>query len=229
MREHLLRGYTLNERRLREKGFGEIEQAVGLLARTLTRHELVTGEGAAVLDVVQQYTRAWQRHRHVPRRRRSGSRCRWPETLSWGCATRWSTTGRRAACSARSAATSLPRSSAPQGVVRAALRGGLWLRRCCSDARRADEPATQGQAEVELFEKVGRRPAKKKHVRLPMMRVMRLVMRPFDPMLSLQITGGILMDTENQAYDMSATLQQYPAKLTRLEKIARQMVDSTKG
>lgn len=62
-----------------------------------------------------------------------------------------------------------------------------------------------------------------------MMRVMRLVMRPFDPMLSLQITGGILMDTENQAYDVSATLQHYPAKLTRLEKIARQMVDSTKG
>jgi hypothetical protein len=60
LREHLLRGYTLNERRLREKGFGEIEQAVGLLARTLTHHELVTGEGAAVLDVVQQYTRAWR-------------------------------------------------------------------------------------------------------------------------------------------------------------------------
>jgi hypothetical protein len=37
LREHLLRGYTLNERRLREQGFGEIEQAVGLLASTLTR------------------------------------------------------------------------------------------------------------------------------------------------------------------------------------------------
>ena len=60
LRDHLLRGYTLNERRLREKGFGEIEQAVGLLASTLTRHELVTGEGAAVLDVVQRYTRAWR-------------------------------------------------------------------------------------------------------------------------------------------------------------------------
>ena len=53
LREHLLRGYTLNERRLREKGFGEIEQAVSLLASTLTRHDLVSGEGAAVLDVVQ--------------------------------------------------------------------------------------------------------------------------------------------------------------------------------
>ena len=60
LREHLVRGYTLNERRLREKGLGEIEQAVVLLARTLTQHALVTDEGRAVLEVVQQYTRAWR-------------------------------------------------------------------------------------------------------------------------------------------------------------------------
>lgn len=39
---------------------GEIEQAVGLLARTLTQNALVTDEGRAVLEVVQQYTRAWK-------------------------------------------------------------------------------------------------------------------------------------------------------------------------
>ena len=60
LKDHLLRGYTLNEKRLREKGFGEIEQAVGLLARTLTQNALVTDEGRAVLEVVQQYTRAWK-------------------------------------------------------------------------------------------------------------------------------------------------------------------------
>jgi len=60
LREHLLRGYTLNERRLRERGLKEIEQAVGLLARTLTSHALVTDEGRAVLDVVQRYTRSWR-------------------------------------------------------------------------------------------------------------------------------------------------------------------------
>jgi prophage maintenance system killer protein len=60
LKEHLVRGYTMNERRLREKGLGEIEQAVGLLARTLTQHALVTDEGRAVLEVVQQYTRAWR-------------------------------------------------------------------------------------------------------------------------------------------------------------------------
>jgi len=60
LKDHVLRGYTLNEKRLREKGLGEIEQAVGLLARTLTQHALVTDEGRAVLEVVQQYTRAWR-------------------------------------------------------------------------------------------------------------------------------------------------------------------------
>ena len=62
LREHLVRGYTLNERRLRERerGLAEIEQAVGLLARTLTSRELVSDEGRAVLEVVQQYTRAWR-------------------------------------------------------------------------------------------------------------------------------------------------------------------------
>jgi len=60
LRDHLLRGYTLNEKRLRERGLGEIEQAVSLLARTLTEHALVTDEGRAVLEVVQQYTRAWR-------------------------------------------------------------------------------------------------------------------------------------------------------------------------
>jgi prophage maintenance system killer protein len=60
LKDHLLRGYTINEKRLRERGLGEIEHAVDLLARTLTQNALVTDEGRAVLEVVQQYTRAWK-------------------------------------------------------------------------------------------------------------------------------------------------------------------------
>jgi prophage maintenance system killer protein len=37
-----------------------MEQAVGLLTRTLTAHDLVTDEGRAVLEVVQRYARAWK-------------------------------------------------------------------------------------------------------------------------------------------------------------------------
>jgi hypothetical protein len=60
LRDHVLQGYSLNERRLREKGLDEIEQAVALLARTLDHHALVTDEGRALLDVVQQYARSWR-------------------------------------------------------------------------------------------------------------------------------------------------------------------------
>ena len=59
LKEHLIRGYTLNERRLAEQGV-EIGQVIELLSRTLTNHAFVTEEGRDVLDVVQQYTRVWR-------------------------------------------------------------------------------------------------------------------------------------------------------------------------
>ena len=45
LRDHVLQGYSLNERRLREKGLDEIHQAVALLARTLDHHALVIAGG----------------------------------------------------------------------------------------------------------------------------------------------------------------------------------------
>lgn len=58
LKDHLVRGYTLNERRLRERGI-EMEQAVQLLSRTLTRHELVNEEGQGVLDIITRYAKSW--------------------------------------------------------------------------------------------------------------------------------------------------------------------------
>jgi prophage maintenance system killer protein len=60
LRDHLVQGYTLNERRLREKGLTEMEQAVRLLAQTLSARELVNDQGRAVLDVVARYARSWR-------------------------------------------------------------------------------------------------------------------------------------------------------------------------
>jgi prophage maintenance system killer protein len=60
LREHLLRGYTLNEKRLRERGFNEVEHAVELLSNTLKNHALVNSPGRAVLDIVRGYTRTWR-------------------------------------------------------------------------------------------------------------------------------------------------------------------------
>jgi hypothetical protein len=54
-----LRGYTVNEKRLRERGFAEAEQAIALFSSTLKNQFLVTAEGR-VLEVVQHYTRTWR-------------------------------------------------------------------------------------------------------------------------------------------------------------------------
>lgn len=58
LRQHLVDGYTLNERRLAERGI-EFEQAVSLLSRTLTNQQLVSDEGRAVLQVIGDYARSW--------------------------------------------------------------------------------------------------------------------------------------------------------------------------
>lgn len=58
LKEHLVQGYTLNQRRLQERGI-EFEQAVALLSRTLANQQLVNAEGAAVLGVIADYARSW--------------------------------------------------------------------------------------------------------------------------------------------------------------------------
>ena len=58
LKQHLVQGYTLNQKRLQERGV-EFEQAVQLLSQTLGNQQLVSSEGAAVLAVVSDYARSW--------------------------------------------------------------------------------------------------------------------------------------------------------------------------
>ena len=60
LREHLVRGYTLNERRLAERGLQEARDTVDLLARTLRSQSLVSGAGEAVLELVTSYADTWR-------------------------------------------------------------------------------------------------------------------------------------------------------------------------
>ena len=60
LRQHLIEGYTLHQRRLQERGLGDLQQALALMARTLSARGLVSDEGQAVMDVVQRYSRAWR-------------------------------------------------------------------------------------------------------------------------------------------------------------------------
>lgn len=59
LRDHLIKGYTVNERRLAEKGLSEMEQAIALLTRTLESHESLSDEGRALLDVISRYAKSW--------------------------------------------------------------------------------------------------------------------------------------------------------------------------
>ena len=60
LREHLVKGYTIHEQRLREEAakLHDLRQTVDLLARTLTKQELVTETGKDVLGVITDYAYA---------------------------------------------------------------------------------------------------------------------------------------------------------------------------
>ena len=59
LKDHLVKGYTLNQQRLAEKGVAEARQTLALLAQTLESQNLISDEGRAVLSVVNSYARTW--------------------------------------------------------------------------------------------------------------------------------------------------------------------------
>ncbi len=72
----------------------------------------------------------------------------------------------------------------------------------------------------------GKTRAKKRHVPLPMMRVMSILMQPINPAVSRQIRAGIYMDTANLCCDMTETARAFGIPLTPLEELARRVTAS---
>jgi prophage maintenance system killer protein len=58
LKDHLVKGYTLNQQRLKERGI-EVERVLDLLSQTLTNQQLVTQQGEAVVKVIHDYARSW--------------------------------------------------------------------------------------------------------------------------------------------------------------------------
>lgn len=58
LKQHLVEGYTLNQKRLIERGI-EFEQVVSLLSQTLSSQSLVNNDGQAVISVINDYARSW--------------------------------------------------------------------------------------------------------------------------------------------------------------------------
>ena len=61
LREHLVRGFSLNQRRLAETGLQEAQQTLDLLARTLRSQTLLEGNGqTVVVDLITSYADTWR-------------------------------------------------------------------------------------------------------------------------------------------------------------------------
>ena len=60
LRDHLTQGYSLNEHRLAQQGLAELEQAMDLLGKTLTRQELVNDIGREVVGLILGYAKTWR-------------------------------------------------------------------------------------------------------------------------------------------------------------------------
>jgi death-on-curing family protein len=59
LKDHILKGYTLNQKRLQEKGLSEFEEAVGLIKRTLQNRALNDAESKGLLEVITNYASTW--------------------------------------------------------------------------------------------------------------------------------------------------------------------------
>jgi uncharacterized protein YbjT (DUF2867 family) len=75
---------------------------------------------------------------------------------------------------------------------------------------------------ADIFETVTGRRGARKHVPRWLMRTMSKLIRPLNPSLSRMMSAGVYMDTGNQQFDTSATRQEFPLPLTRLEDFVRQ-------
>lgn len=59
LKDHILKGYTLNQKRLQERGLKEFEEAVALIKRTAQTKSLTDNESRGLLDVITNYASTW--------------------------------------------------------------------------------------------------------------------------------------------------------------------------
>ncbi|MGD1992073.1 MAG: SDR family oxidoreductase [Anaerolineae bacterium] len=79
---------------------------------------------------------------------------------------------------------------------------------------------------VRLYERYAGRPAKVSHVPLPALQVLYRLLRPFHPGISGIMQISILVDTTDQTFDPSPTLDRFPIELSRLEDFVQRRVVS---
>lgn len=59
LKDHLVKGYSVNQKRLQQKGLGELERTITLLRETIDTSQLELSEAKGLLDVILNYSRTW--------------------------------------------------------------------------------------------------------------------------------------------------------------------------
>ena len=59
LKDHLIKGYSLNQQKFDAKKINELQQTIKLLSNTLINQNLVNSEGAQILSVIKDYAKTW--------------------------------------------------------------------------------------------------------------------------------------------------------------------------
>lgn len=60
LRDHIIKGYTFNQKRLAENGIKELEQSLSLIQQTLINQDMVTDLGKNALKIITEYAKSWR-------------------------------------------------------------------------------------------------------------------------------------------------------------------------
>lgn len=59
LKEYLINGYAINQKRLEQKGLKELKETISLLQNTISHSELELTQAKGLLDVILNYSRTW--------------------------------------------------------------------------------------------------------------------------------------------------------------------------
>ncbi|MCR1815357.1 virulence RhuM family protein [Aliarcobacter butzleri] len=59
LKDYLINGYSINNKRLQQKGLKELNETISLLKDTISKTQLELSEAKGLLDVIINYSRTW--------------------------------------------------------------------------------------------------------------------------------------------------------------------------
>lgn len=88
LKEHLISGFTVNEKRLQEKGLRSFQHTLTLLERTLIQQELVNDIGKEAIKLITEYAKTWnlllaydEQALEIPKVKKRGERFSYKEVV----------------------------------------------------------------------------------------------------------------------------------------------------